>query len=171
MEKVRTIVVGRKLYISAVQFVVLVAIATFAPVIFKHQLVTGPIVNATLFISVVLLGRANALLVGLIPSLVALSTGLLPPVLAPVVPFIMVSNALLVLSFDGARTRNFWLGVGISSVLKFVFLYSTSSVVVGLLLKSDMAQTAALMMSWPQLATAIAGGVVAFAVLKGMRKV
>ena len=111
------------------------------------------------------------MLVGLLPSLVALASGLLPASLAPMVPFIMVGNAILILTFNFFKKRNFWLSVGIASFLKFLFLFSTSSIVINLLLEKEVAQRAALMMSWPQLVTALVGGALACLVLKASRRV
>ena len=52
--------------------------------------------NAVLIIAAVLLSPFEAVLIGLVPSAVALSSGLLPLALAPMVPFIMIGNAILV---------------------------------------------------------------------------
>ena len=62
--------------------------------------------------------------------------------------------------------RNFWIGVGVASLFKFLFLFSTSSLVVNLLLKKELAGQVSLMMSWPQLMTAFAGGLIAFLYLR-----
>jgi len=151
------------------QFISLVGVAVIVP-LFHQQAITGPVVNATLFISVTLLGVQNAILVGLIPSLVALSTGLLPPVLAPMIPFIMVGNTILIIVFGYLKEKNFWLGIVTASVLKFLFLFSTSSIVINLLLKKEIATKVATMMSWPQLLTALVGGIIAFMFLKSIKK-
>jgi len=65
------------------------------------------------------LGVDFAILIGLIPSVIALGVGLLPAVLVPMVPFIMISNTLLVVCFAYLRKKNYWLGVVVSSFLKF----------------------------------------------------
>lgn len=151
-------------------FAALIGTATLAPLLGHSQAITGPIVNATLFVAVVLFGSQGALLVGLVPSLIALSVGLLPPVLAPMVPFIMLGNTILVLVFSYLRQKNYWLGVFFASILKFTFLFATSSLVVNLLSKKELAQKAAAMMSWPQFLTALAGGVLAYLFLKSIKK-
>ena len=110
--------------------------------------------------------KRDGLLIGLIPSSLALATGLLPPVIAPMVPFIIVGNAILVLPFAYFSKFNYWVGVIGSSVLKFTFLYGTSTVVIGMYINKQVAPTIAQMMSWPQLVTAICGGTVAFGVIK-----
>jgi len=143
---------------------------TVAPLV-KQQLIVGPIVNATLFISAATIGTAGAIMVGLVPSVISLSVGLLPPVLAPVIPFIMISNALLVSVFAIFRKRNFFLGIVAASVVKYLFLYATSSMVISLLLKKEVASSVAQMMSWPQLLTALAGGVLAWVSLRGAKRI
>ena len=79
---------------AVLTLVLLIGIAMAAPVLFKQQYITGPIVNATLIIGVVLLGGRDALLVGLLPSTIALGAGIISPVLAPMIPFIIVGNAI-----------------------------------------------------------------------------
>ncbi len=91
MEKIKTLILNKKMVINLTAFLFLTSVITIAP-LFHFQPVTGPIVNAILFIAVSLLGIEYALLIGLIPSVIALSTGLLPAILAPMIPFIMLSN-------------------------------------------------------------------------------
>lgn len=152
---------------KVIPFAVLFIAAFFAPFL-QNQLITGPIVNAILFISTMVLGVEYAIFIGLFPSLVSIASGLLPVVLAPVIPFIMVSNALLILSFSFFRNR-FWQGIVVSSVLKFLFLVSTTSLVTNLVVKKEIASKIILMMSWPQLATALVGGVIAYIILKVLK--
>jgi hypothetical protein len=148
-------------------FVGLTAIVGIVPYYIHNQFITGPLVNAALIIGVVTLGTSPAITIGLVPSVVALSSGLLPITLAPMVPFIMISNAILVLIFAGLRKINFWTGIGAAALIKYLFLYITSSVVVGLITQQPIAEKAsAMMMSWPQLATALVGGVIAWGVLR-----
>lgn len=168
--KIKTLILEKISLASLAWFVGLLAIATVVP-LFHSQPFTGPVVNATLFIAATVLGPTNAIVIGLIPSLIALSFGLLPPVLAPMIPFIMFGNAILIIVFNGLKNKNFWLGMIAASVLKFVFLFSTSSVVIHLLLKKELAITVAGMMSWPQLYTALGGGILAFFTLKIAKKI
>ena len=132
--------------------------------------IRGPIVNATLFIAAATLGPQRAILIGLIPSMIALSAGLLPAVLAPMIPFIMLSNAILIMTFSALKKKNYWLNVAIGSTLKFIFLFATSSIVINLLIKKEIAQQVALIMSWPQLLTALAGGVIAYPIIKLIKR-
>jgi hypothetical protein len=165
MNNIKVLAINRGKIINLSIFLVLIGIASIIP-LFHQQMITGPIVNATLFVSTLLLGAEAGIVVGLIPSVIALSAGLLPSILAPMIPFIMIGNTILILTFDALKNKNYWLAVVTSSFLKFIFLYATSSVVVNLLLKKDIAQQVVMMMSWPQLVTAIAGGILAYLFLK-----
>ncbi len=150
--------------------VILVGIAMAAPVLFKQQYITGTIVNATLILGAVILGSKDAILIGLLPSTMAISAGIISPVLAPMIPFIIVGNTILILTFCYLSKINYWLGAVAGSVLKFGFLYATSTIVIGLLLNTQVAPVVAQAMSWPQLFTALAGSILAFGILKVMRK-
>mgnify|MGYP001612116452 FL=1 len=86
-------------------FAGLLFVSLVAP-LFHFQPITGPIVNAMLFLGAVLLPIEYALMLCMLPSLAALSFGALPVVLAPMIPFIMFSNAILVVVFkEGTRRK------------------------------------------------------------------
>jgi len=150
-------------------FAFLLSLAVFAPLL-KFQLVSGSLVNAVLFISTIILGLEGTLLICLIPSLIALGIGLLPSVLAPMIPFIVTSNAILVLTFNFLRERNYWLGIISASFLKFLFLFGASSLMMEFFSKKEIAVKAASMMSWPQLFTALSGGIITYIFLKLCKK-
>jgi hypothetical protein len=143
-----------------------IGIAIAAPVLFKQQLIAGTIVNAALILGVSFLSLRDGLIISLVPSSFALASGLLPPVLAPMIPFVIAGNAILVLAFAYLSKFNYWAGVVVGSVLKFAFLFGTSSIVIDLLANKQVAPTVAQMMSWPQLFTAFAGGILAFGVIR-----
>ncbi|MCK4554672.1 iron hydrogenase [Candidatus Parcubacteria bacterium] len=158
------------------RFLALAGVATLLPFFIHVQWVTGPIVNAILILTLFLVGIRSALVICLIPSLIALAGGLLPAVLAPVVPFIMISNVILVLSIDWFYNRNkdeikgYWQGAIIGAGLKFAFLFASVNVIAKLLIKQELAIKVAQMMSWPQFATAVTGGMIAWVALKWLKK-
>ena len=158
-------------------FLSLAGIATVLPFLIHLQWLTGPIVNAILIIVLFLVGIRSAMVLCLVPSLMALSGGLLPAVLAPAVPFIMISNVILVLSVEWVyenmknEQKGYWLGVLIGAGLKFLFLFTSVKLIGGLLLKPELTGKIAQMMSWPQFATALTGGMIAWAVLKWLKRV
>lgn len=150
-------------------FAVLLSAATLAPLA-GNQFVTGTIVNCALITAVCTIGVRYALLIGIIPSTIALATGLLPVVLSPAIPFIILGNAVLILSFDYLRRTSYWLGAAGGAVLKSGLLFGTTSVVISLLSNQNAAAGVAYMMSWPQLVTALAGGLAAFGILSIKKK-
>jgi len=158
------------------QFLGLAGVATALPFFIHLQWATGPIVNAILIITLFLVGIRSALVLCLVPSLMALAGGLLPAVLAPVVPFIMISNVILVLSVDFIYKnikdtfKSYWSGIIIGASLKFLFLYFSVNIISKLLIKHELAVKVAQMMSWTQFFTALTGGCLAFIVLKWLKR-
>lgn len=152
-------------------------VATMLPFYIHLQWLTGPIVNAILILVLFLVGVRSALVLCLIPSLMALSGGLLPAVLAPVVPFVMISNTILVLSIDWFYTnlkddqKGYWLGLFVGASLKFLFLFLSVNYIGKLLIKQELVAKVAQMMSWPQMATAVVGGMIAWIILKWLKRV
>ena len=157
---------------SIAQFAGLASIAVFLPYVVPFQWVVGPIVNAVLILTLLKFGFRSAVAIAVIPSLMALSGGLLPIVLAPVVPFIMLGNIILILCVDWFysnfkdKTKGYWTGVIVGASLKFLFLFLSVNIISGLLIQQELAVKVAQMMSWPQLYTAMIGGVIAWGVWK-----
>ncbi|MDD5749333.1 MAG: iron hydrogenase [Patescibacteria group bacterium] len=166
--KIRTLAKAQA--IPLVQLITILALAGSAP-FFLSQQITGPIVNALLFIATVILGVQGAVVVAFFPSVFALSVGLLPLPLAPMIPFVMVGNFILVTTFDYLRLKNFWLGIVVASLAKFLFLWASSSLIVSSLLSGQLAMTVSAMFSWPQLITALTGGILAYIFLKGIKRI
>ena len=156
--------------IKVILFGISLGLLTVVPGFIHSQWITGPMVNAILLISAVLIGPMEAVFLGLFPSTVALSAGLLPLPLAPMVPFIMIGNAILVAIFYYIYKKNIFAAIGISALLKFAFLHFSVVLIMSKLLTSQLTASLAVMMSWPQLFTALIGGAVAYGVLRGINK-
>ncbi len=158
------------------KFIILAGVALFLPFLIHLQWITGPIINALLILILFLVGIRSALVVALIPSLMALAGGLLPAVLAPAVPFIMISNVIYILTIDRFydwsknSETGYIRGILAASILKFAFLYLSVNWISNLLIKQELAVKIAQMMSWPQLATAVIGGMIAWAILKWLKR-
>jgi len=169
MEKIKILAINKEKISVLTQFGILLAITLAAPFM-GQQAITGSVVNATLFISTAFLGIEAGILIGLIPSVISLFVGLLPIALAPMIPFIIIGNAILVVVFKNFKEKNYWLGIISASVLKFLFLFGTSSIAVNFIFKKEIAYKFAAMMSWPQLFTALCGGLIAYVFLKTCKK-
>ncbi len=166
--KTKTIALKKILTTEMAYFAIFFSAVLFAPLI-GVQAITGPIVNAILFLAVIFIGVRGAVLIALFPSIIALSVGLLPPAIAPMIPFIISGNVILVVVFNHFY-KSFWKGVFLASYLKFLFLSLSSLVVVNFLTNEIIAKQMLVMMSCPQLITALAGGVIAHAVLRFTQK-
>ncbi|MDD5071502.1 MAG: ECF transporter S component [Patescibacteria group bacterium] len=158
------------------KFLGLAGVAALLPFFIHLQWITGPIINAILILILFLVGIRSALVVCLIPSLMALAGGLLPAILAPVIPFIMISNVIFVLSIEWIYNQNkkevqgYWLGVLVGAALKFLFLLASVNLIGRLLIKQELTIKVAQMMSWTQFATAVAGGLIAWLVLRWLKR-
>ncbi|MBU1033614.1 hypothetical protein KKI22_01535 [Patescibacteria group bacterium] len=145
----------------------------FIPAFVHQQFLTGPIINALLILSFIYLGKSKALFLALIPSTVALSRGLLPLALAPMVPFIMISNCLYIIIFAKlqakSQTKNF-LAILLAALAKTTFLFVISKLLMEKILVAALASKIAMMMSWPQLWTAVVGGIMALLISQALQK-
>lgn len=161
-EQVKSIGIANGKILSIAQFTVLLGVAILAPLA-QNQIITGTIVNAVLFASVFILGFRGALVIALFPSIISLGLGLLPGIMAPMIPFIVLGNIILVGMFALLKDKNYWVGAISASIIKFVWLLVTSQVVIALFIKGSVSAKIAAMMSWPQLITALTGAVLAYA--------
>lgn len=137
--------------------------AAVAP-LFGQQLVTGTIVNAALFLAVMLAGFRAAAAVAVVPSLIALAAGTLPAALAAMVPYIMASNIALAGIFALLRRFGYWAAAGVAVLAKFGILALSATIILSAITKGSIGAALASMMGWPQLITAIMGGVVAYGI-------
>lgn len=164
-------VMADKKVVVSTQLLSMVVLAVLFP-LFPLQQITGPLVNALLFIAVVILGVRNALLICFLPSIMSVSVGILPLVMLPVVPVIIIGNVLLVLLFNYFNKKNFWLGVVIASFVKFVFIYSLASLLASEFISSPMfAKVVGQAMGYMQLVSALLGGVIAWVFLKFIKRI
>lgn len=139
----------------------------FAAVIFpallahtpQNQWITGTIVNAILYLAVWRVGILNAILVAALPSSIALMRGLLPAPMAILIPYIILSNVILMAVFYLLKKYPL-AGVVVASAVKFLFLLAITSFFIKI--NSPLLY----MMQWPQLVTALAGGLAALGIIQ-----
>ncbi len=147
--------------------------AVLLPLTIHQQAVTGPLINALLLLTLLWFGRANAFFVALLPSSAALAAGLLPAPLAPLLPFIMISNCLYIAVFavlTGAGWRQRGQAVLAAALVKASFLWLMLTLVLAGLLPAALNEQARFMMSFAQLWTAVAGGFLALGIYQLMGK-
>ncbi len=171
MPEERVEVISEKRVATAVQLLIMVALAALFP-LFPLQQITGPLVNALLFVATIMLGVRNALLICFLPSIMAYSVGTLPFFMWPMIPVIILSNILLVLLFSKLQKKNYWLGVVVASFVKFVFIYSVATLLASEFIKNPMfVKVAGLMMGYMQLVSAVVGGIIAWVFLKSIKRI
>jgi len=144
--------------------------ASLLPFFLHSQYITGPIINAVFILSLFWLGRRSAYTIAFMPSLAALLGGLLPLPLLPLVPFIIASNLILIFSLDLWQRRrpqsSYFPGLILAALAKFTFLF-LSAKMLGLILSPRLMPVLGQMFGLVQLWTALAGGLLAWAILKG----
>jgi len=134
---------------------VLLALTVAVQMLGLPQPVTGPAVNAMLILSGLIAGPLSGIIVGAFTPIIALWRGILAAPLAPMVPFIALGNALLVLVFVLLHRRQLYVAIAAAALVKFLVLSTAVRLIV------TVPEPVALAMQFPQLATALAGGVVA----------
>jgi hypothetical protein len=151
---------------KVIAFTLLTIITAYMPTVIHYQLITGPLINMALILAVFLVGPFEAVFLGLMPSVLALISGLLPLPLAPIVPFIMISNAIMVGIYYYLGKKHFGISIVVASFAKFLFLYSIAQLLINFLLAGDkFISIAAKMFGLAQFVTAVIGGLMAYAVL------
>ena len=140
-----------------------------APLLLHEQWITGPIVNAILVAVTLRLGFMQAMTLAVIPSAAALFVGTLPIILTPTIPVIILGNILLITGVQIIKTHPL-LGITVGAVVKFVWLTIASQWILQFFLPEAILGKVTMMLSWPQLATALIGGYFALSVLKLMKR-
>jgi hypothetical protein len=87
------------------------------------------------------------------------------------IPFIMLGNTVLVVVFHYARRKSAFSGIGLAALLKFALLYGAAYFLISKILPVKIAPALLAMMSWPQLFTALAGGLAAYTFLRSTKKI
>jgi len=153
-----------------IEMVVLSLAAFFIPLFLGHQqLLVGSVVNAFLITAGLHLKTWKILPIIIMPSLGALSAGLifgpLSKFLLLMIPFIWISNTLLVLTFKKIK-KNYWIRLSIGTALKAGFLFTAAFVLYSFGALPIIFLTA---MGILQVYTALIGGVLAFTYEKTSR--
>lgn len=143
------------------------------------QFVTGSAVNFVLIASVTLSGLWSGVIVSMVSPFLAFSLGIGPKFIQ-LVPCVAVGNIVIVVTYfvvmkllSGKPVIAWPVGIATGAVLKFGTLYLL--IVKFVLptiaeLKAPQIETMTAMFSWPQLVTALIGGVLAALVIPPVRK-
>jgi hypothetical protein len=141
------------------------------------QPVTGPVINALIFLSCALFGPWTALVLGCLTPLAALVSGQLPAPLWPLSPCVATANGILVFSFYiirkgfALRSAPFTaaaaaISIILPSLFKFVFLAFCVKILLPIMLGRVLPPPLAYAFTAPQFFTALAGGALALGMIK-----
>ncbi len=137
---------------------------------------TGPLVNALLFLAASILGGIGGIVLGCTTPVIALLTGQLPAVLAPMLPLIAIGNMILVVIYD-VMMRNIrfsfkiYPAILLAAIGKYLFLFFSVKLILPMILARQLPEKFIMLMTTPQLITALAGGAIAIFALKILKKV
>jgi len=154
---------------SGLMFASVSILAFFTPFFLGHpQWLVGMAVNACLFLAATYLPRKYFIPLSILPSLGVLARGLvfgpLTMFLVYFLPFIWLGNLILILAFKGLFLRTGYIASAIvSAVAKFIFIFLIANIYFKLSVVPAVFLQA---MGLNQLATALAGGFVAFILFK-----
>lgn len=153
-----------------IAFGVISILSFFVPFTFGHpQWLVGTIVNACLFLGAIYLPKKYFISLAILPSLGVLARGLifgqLTMFLFYFLSFIWIGNLVLITVFSSLIRSNkgYIISVMCVSVLKFLLLFVIANIYFNLEIAPKLFLTA---MGLNQLATALAGGLIAFIVFK-----
>jgi hypothetical protein len=166
MNNQKTVAIVRESALKQYGFIFSLGIVLLAPLLLT-QSITGPVVNMALFFTAYIYGlKKESLIVAAVPSTIALLRGQLPLPLAPMVPFIIAGNIILMYVFIASfkKTGRFLPSVVVASFIKFFLLYFVSQTLI-VLFASRLFVKFSVMMSWPQLFTALIGGFIAYVLI------
>ncbi|WP_027340322.1 ECF transporter S component [Halonatronum saccharophilum] len=122
--------------------------------------ITGPLVNMMLIVSVLSINLLSGILIGSLTPWIALARGILPAPLAPMVPFIIISNIILIVGFYLFEERNRYLAIIIGGLGKYLILAGAVRFIV------QVPLAIAQVMQFPQFINSLIGGLLALFFIK-----
>ncbi len=138
----------------------------FIPLGQFSQFIVGPLINACLLIAAAYTGLAGGAVVSVLSPFGAILTGAAIPL--PFAPFIAVGNFILVLLYVLIKKKPV-AAIASGAVLKFGFLWASILIFTGMMkIPAQKANIMIASFSWPQLVTALVGGIIGLAVIKAL---
>ncbi|GAE90426.1 ECF transporter S component [Acetivibrio straminisolvens] len=131
----------------------------------NSNFIVGPLVNACLVISSGLVGLFSGAVISVLAPYGAILTGAALPL--PLAPFIALGNFALVLAFYIFRKKKI-IGIVLGSIAKFAVIYGSLLYIIPffkLLPENKAMALAGAAFGWPQLVTALIGGIIALPII------
>lgn len=129
--------------------------------------IVGTLVNACLAVSAKMVGLWGGLIISIVAPIVAFLQGHLKFIW--MIPVVAIGNAILVAAFALFKSDYFALIIG--ALTKFVFLFLSVTLLLRYIkIPAAAAKLMSFSFSWPQLVTALLGGIIALAVWNLVKK-
>lgn len=148
-----------------VRTAVLAALALAFQSLGLHQYITGPVINAILYVAALFISPWTGVAVGIITPWAAFLVGIMK--FAPVIPVIIAGNVSLALVSGYVGRYQKHLGLGLAAVVKFLVM--TGGIKYLIMTGTKVPAPVYAAMTLTQLFTALIGAVVALAVLEGLK--
>jgi hypothetical protein len=164
-------------------------VGSMVPDQMTKQLITGTLVNCVLAVTVLMVGLSSGLTVAVISPVCAFIFGIAPNFIT-VLPIMMANSCYVALLYliVGKERKFGWrqpVGLAAAALVKFGVLYllvvkvicgMASGALLGkkigdiVVLAPPMLKMLPTMFAWPQLVTAVSGGIIALAIIPVLRK-
>jgi len=154
-----------KTLVALVRTAVLAALAVAFQSLGLHQYITGPVINAILYVAALFISPFSSVAVGIISPWTAFLFGITK--FAPVIPVIMAGNVSLALVSGYLGRYQKHAGLAVAAVVKFLVMTAGVKYLVMTGTRVPAAVYAA--MTLTQLFTALIGAVLALIVLEGLK--
>jgi len=128
------------------------------------NLIIGSLVNVSLAVSSLAVGVWGGIIISIAAPIMAFLQQHIKFVW--LIPIIAGGNVVLVLIYRWLYARYKWAGIAVSASTKFLILYLLVKMFINIfVVPAEAASMLSLMFSWPQLVTALVGGLLAVPVL------
>jgi hypothetical protein len=138
-----------------------------------NSYIVGPLVNACILISTAFVGLTGGIIISILAPFTSLinNHAVIAPILLLFAPFIAIGNMLLAFCFHILKKKSQVAGIIIGAILKFGFLFGAIKLFVNLKgdIKPKIVSNLVSLFSFPQLITALIGGIIAIAVIKALK--
>jgi len=142
-----------------------------------NPLLIGPLISTIILLTTYICGLTYGILISILIPAIAVPLGALAPLLIPFAPFIVIGNIVFSVSFAAFMKKKkigLYLGVIISSIVKFLFLSFSATKLIYIFDLGISGQSLKMIgaaFTTPQLIISLLGGVVAIIILKLLKKV
>lgn len=157
---------------TAVLLAVVVVVQFVGRSIPNNNFIVGPLVNMCLLVAIITTGITGGLTIAILSPLTSLINNNSPiaAALLPFAPVIALANIAFILTFYFLYNKNKYAGLVAAAVLKFGLLFLGIRLFLNLFDFPKFTEKLFSLFSWPQLVTAIIGGLIAIPILYTLKK-